>query len=657
MHKNIDQENFRVLFDQGERLVKEGKLAEAIAAYRKASEMKPDNMRVHAKLANAMIKMTPKMTEEAITSYQKAISINPEQAPWWIYTGMGSALNQNQQIDEAIAAYQKAIKLKPDLPLRVYRDLAQALKHQGQDEAATTLFQSSQWGKTYSKIWEALNQTNLESFEEESSNYPTEISPGEVTPYFEQTSQYKVIKLKSLGKENQSFLESVGLSLNYLKSNGAGLITQKGVFQEVEPTQFQSSMIEEGYIYALCPSTGQILRSDCSFSIPQADFICYRFVGQEVFYLITGRPATSYGKVCLYFPKTELIIDYKIAHCDIQAFLYRFKSYLVTHWEKVRLYLTKNEKAKTVAVVGHNNLGHYIVNVLSGLEKQFDQLGNLSKVDKFLIHGAEYFGSTDNIFPEIPLDKIERTTLTELSQDILEKNYFIFRLGNDCVSENLADRIYQTALNQCSPSLVAQVEEAKKCFPLVSISFRLYKRAWVSQIEGIASIISKLSADFPNLGVIFDGFSLGSSNADTGEIYSSFVKEQIKKENALVKQILGILSDQNIPIYNTVGCRMHESIVWANAVDFYIASMGANLTKSCTLARKPGVGFSNTDYMQRFKTWYGSANRENAIDVTLIPAHHIIDIGDGQDINNNYDCDWKVIYDEVMKLIPKLNQR
>ena len=51
-----------------------------------------------------------------------------------------------------------------------------AQKHQVQDEEATNLLKSSKWGEIYSRIREALNQTNLGNLNDESFPYPTEIS-------------------------------------------------------------------------------------------------------------------------------------------------------------------------------------------------------------------------------------------------------------------------------------------------------------------------------------------------------------------------------------------------------------------------------------------------------------------------------------------------
>ncbi|MDJ0632871.1 MAG: tetratricopeptide repeat protein [Xenococcaceae cyanobacterium MO_188.B29] len=219
----------------------------AITYLQQVIQLQPDNGLAYARLARAM--MTQKNIQGAITNYQKAITLQPDQ-PAWVYDGLGDTLNQNGQIDEALAhykkvieikpdipqfyirlaklyykqgqfnsvidSYQKAIKLKPDLPLQIYKSLAEALELQGRTDEAVKWLKSAprvQEGETYLQIWNALNQTDLQILEEESSSYPTEIDRQAVEQYFTQTSKYKLLNLTSLSEEDKRFIESVGLSL------------------------------------------------------------------------------------------------------------------------------------------------------------------------------------------------------------------------------------------------------------------------------------------------------------------------------------------------------------------------------------------------------------------------------------------------------------
>ena len=640
------------LMHQGKQLRQEGKFEEAIATYQKVIELKPDNPNLYLNLAQLYL--------------------------------------EKSNLDGLIDAYQKAIRLKPNLPFHIYQKLAEALNQQGRKDEATKVIKSAPQidfkdGEAYLRIWNALNQTTLKTLDEESSHYPTEINQQAVEQYFTQSSQYKIIHLTSLTEEDQRFIENLGLSLTYLKLNKAGLITKEGVSQEksishsaefrktqwlnlplkvakaFERSKFQLSMVEEGCIYAVCPSTGQILSSNRSL-VPSANgYIFYRFVGKEIFYLITGRVGAAFPKLCLYFPIKELIVDFlSLPRGQKQTFA-RFKTYVVTNWQRLESYLLSKSQAKTVALVSNNHFAHHLWNELSGIYKLY-KTDSLDKVDKFLLI-SEPLGCIDEIFPEISAEKIKRIESSEIIAEILDNSYFVLRLGWNFIKEDLADRIYQTSLKHCSSAFLAEVESVKKkYFPLIWITIRLNNRTWVSQIEGIANIIQSFSANFPNLGVVIDGFSL-----PYGVLLSPSVEETIRKEKETVRKIQSFLSPE-IKVYDLVGCMLYESIVWANAIDFYIAHHGTIQHKIGWTANKPGVVHTNTQVLETkvsgFKNQTSWA-RENGVLPVYISSHYINDVTENvkKDLNDkrrdliNYDCDWRVIYEEALKLANSLKDK
>jgi tetratricopeptide (TPR) repeat protein len=710
-------------------LVEQEKIEEAIAVYQKAIEIKPKQpVSIYLNLGDALIER--ERLEEAQIAYEKAIELKPNLSPALTYQKLGNAWQKQEKFDEAIASYeqaarlkpdkynfyltlaqlyfkkgdidntiasyQKALKLKPDLPFSVYQSLAKMLESQNRPTEAKIWLESApkidrSEGATYSEIWQKLNETSLEYFARESQNYPTQIARQAVEQYFAQTSEYKSIDLNALTQEDRQFLDRVGLSLEYLELNRARLISKEGTIEPAPSnsqqitqnarslalegwrTDFQQSMVEDGCIYAICPSTGKVLSSNRSFPINKMAIGCYRFVGNEIFYLMTG--ATWFEKYCLYFPKTETIVYLQNTHKlkPNKNRINAWKTYAVTHWQKIAKYLVDRSEVKTVACIGFStNIAHHLWNDLSGMQK-LAEAGKLSKIDKFLIFGSEFFGRIDKIFPEITADKIEVIHKSKLGEVIFDNNYFAVRLGHLFVQEKLAERLRQTALNQCSSSLKAEIEQIKKKhFPLLWIPIRVGNRTWVDRVEGIANIIKNLADKFSNLGVIFNGVS----RLDLRENASIDPQEAeiIEKETEIVKQIQALLPT-NIPTFNTVGCSNYESIIWSDAVDLYISPWGAALAKIVWIANKPGIVHTNRSILRLplAKRTY-SFDRENGIVPIYIPASHITDVLEGVAKRNlsdkrtqlqvdkrvqlsNYQCDWRIIYEEALKLALSLNKK
>src|SRR5215831_9615077 len=96
-------------FNLGNALMGQGKLDEAIAAYRRAIRSKPDYAAAYPNLGNVL--MDQGRLDEAIAAYRRAIGIKPDLAE--AYSNLGNALAGQGKLDEAIAAYRQAIGFKP----------------------------------------------------------------------------------------------------------------------------------------------------------------------------------------------------------------------------------------------------------------------------------------------------------------------------------------------------------------------------------------------------------------------------------------------------------------------------------------------------------------------------------------------------------------
>jgi tetratricopeptide (TPR) repeat protein len=117
--------------DLGIALRDQKKLVEAVVAYRKAIDLKPDYAVAYSNLGNALREQ--KKLDEAVAAYRKAIQVQPDYAV--AYINLGIALRAQKKLNEAVAAYRKAIDLQPDLAI-AYNNLGNALRDQKKlDEA------------------------------------------------------------------------------------------------------------------------------------------------------------------------------------------------------------------------------------------------------------------------------------------------------------------------------------------------------------------------------------------------------------------------------------------------------------------------------------------------------------------------------------------
>jgi hypothetical protein len=514
-------------------------------------------------------------------------------------------------------------------------------------------------------IWLSLNQSYLKPINKELISSSSELIFSEVKQYFENHTKCKVINLRRLKEDDWNYFSEKKISLSYLIKNFERTINAEKDKITPDPRKFQLEAVKDKFIYAVCPFSGRLLRSNQSVFVTRS-VIFYRFTSQEkLFYLITTNFGDGFTKGALYFPESELIIK---ADSEKWGFkrenIIQFKAIIVCNYQDFCNYFSNQNSNKRIAVIigSTENFAHHLWNQLSGINRLYENK-LLNKVDRFLVF-REPLGEINQIFPEIPTDKIEKIkTDNEAIQEILKNNYLVVNVGDRFIKNDLANRVYKVAFNNCPSKVIDQVKEAKEnFFPLLWISIRSHNRTWINQVDGLTKVIDSLAKKFPKMGVVFDGFSLPADRNLYPNRYQG-IFEIIKRENEIVNEITQNLSNLKIGIFNTVGCSIFETNVWAHAIDIYLAHHGTIQHKVGWLANKQGIVHSNQKVLKNPYNYVGKA-REFGIPPIYISHIHVKDTKiEGKEANDlrgdldNYDLDWTVLYDEVLKLTKSITRK
>jgi len=121
----------RQVLAEASRHAQAGRLAEAVASYRRAISLDPNIAGMHVNLAIALKHMG--RLDEASASCRRAIALKPNLAE--AHYNLGLVLRELGQLDEAIASYRQAIALRPDF-VEAHCNAGNVLKTLGrQDEA------------------------------------------------------------------------------------------------------------------------------------------------------------------------------------------------------------------------------------------------------------------------------------------------------------------------------------------------------------------------------------------------------------------------------------------------------------------------------------------------------------------------------------------
>jgi tetratricopeptide (TPR) repeat protein/glycosyltransferase involved in cell wall biosynthesis len=654
--------SYDLYYEYGQTLHRAGRTDEAILDYQQA-------IKIGCNLVGE------DRIEEALKCYKKALEFLPAQTE--IYYDLAIKLVSCGKINDLLCCYNEVFKLsKESFP--VYQNLALFLAKQNLISEAATCFQylfiiQSKLNDQpiYEKIWDGLNKTPLLS--DSQIDYPIEIKKQDVQAYFKDHSSYQVMSLGTLTQDQKVYLKQMGLMINSLELmaqddwvleriyiNSFSSLPQELLSSQLRltPPSYQQTLVETGYVYTICPFSSQVLRSNQSFVINHQENpakqrghdlqgFCYRFLGKEVFYLMVGCPSGE--RLLVYFPRLELIICLNaglVGFAQPIESINKLKSYMVSYWNCVKSYLC-TERKQVANVIGLGfNLGHYIWQDLAGIDVMRES-EILHKLDKILVGPGEYFSCKD-VFPEIYDDKfIEIEDVNDVFQKVIENNYVALRVNGIFVKEQLIERIRQTALQKCSIDFLTNLKKIKQHDPVLCVQVRAGGRVWISQVMGIANIINQLFLDYPNLTVVFDGWSVTGKEDSLSSCWST-----ISMETEVMNQIVALINP-NIPIHSVIGCTTFEtSAWWIEVIDLHISPNGSGLTYGSWIANKPGVVHGPIGTYWTKPLYTESIYRENLLPQVFIPEQHIIDKGDG-----SYNCDWRVIYGEVIKILKVIESK
>ena len=608
--------------------------------------------------------------EPALICYQKALEII-NSAPYGTYSELGILLIQKGCLSEVIECLYQAFNCTPTC-IKYFQNFSVLLLEKGSIEESVAFIkyiqQLKKQAKIYEDIWKGLNQ--LESLNENNPDFQDRIDPEAVADYWRKTCHYKVIDLDALTDPDRQYLENIGLSLECIEFNKQDSFALEQTLIEsfsdaptdlcgqnlLHPWSYQQSLVETGYVYSVCPFSGKVLRSNQSFVINLTEHgkqrghdlqgFIYRFVGEELYYLVTG--GQHGGKYFIYLPKFDLIINFDRSLSQFSVpvgSINKLKSYMVGYWQQVLQYLSTEAK-QVVDVIGLGfNIGHYLWQDLAGIHVLVENEIQ-HKLARILTGPGDYFSSRQ-VFPEIPADKfVEVADVRDVFKTVLDNNYVAFRANGISIDDRLAKRVSDASLKRCSQDFLTQVKQAKTHFPLLSFQIRAGSRIWRGQAEGIANIIKSLYLDFPTLGVLFDGWSLMGTEDSDSPSWS-----MIEIEKAIMAEILTLIPS-TINTYSAIGSTTYETVVWNQAIDLSIITIGAGIMYTSWIANKPGVVHGHTVVLDRHGSQVTTSQvRENIVPQILIPKEFVVDYP-----NFDYECDWKGIYSEVIKIIENLKR-
>lgn len=396
---------------------------------------------------------------------------------------------------------------------------------------------------------------------------------------------------------------------------------------QIKPWKYVSQFVQSASITAICPVSGDLIRSRFSKHISTHHFYFW-FGGAIEFALILGEFHGSPLGLCI--PSKNIYISFTGKEISSDASRSWIESVLSScdFCRAQRLMDdVKGEHHRLCILIGFMpNLGHYFWQDISGLSAVLQQRSHISDLAVPLeIHLPDKLSwlLPSDIFPELADCHVYRHKSFKSAMESANRlTNVAFRYPGFAVTSELRDCIYSAACLGLRYSRYVDIVNRCRVNNFLWVNVRGHNKRWRSQVQGIKSLISALHSIQPGLAIYFDG------SPDS---------------QPLINEIVDGL-DAKIQYYN--GCRVSlgESIVWAHHVRAYLSVVGSGLVINSWLACKPGVAHANKAHLDQAKIWQHVA--PNAIPPYFIDKGSI---ADESDLYGDYDFDWNLAFNHLMQ--------
>jgi hypothetical protein len=168
----------------------------------------------------------------------------------------------------------------------------------------------------------------------------------------------------------------------------------------------------------------------------------------------------------------------------------------------------------------------------------------------------------------------------------LEHNAMVIRpqIASYFLGEKAGTRLVEHWRREDDGSIAAKLEGR---FPVLWCEVRANDRLWTNQREGLVAIVDKLRPKYPNLAIVFAGWSrMLDVRADD--------EKMITVEHQVLTSLAEVLGVECIPV---LGVPTGEKMRWALACDFHLSIVGSGMLFPL-LARIPGVTVSSRYYQE-----------------------------------------------------------
>jgi hypothetical protein len=299
-------------------------------------------------------------------------------------------------------------------------------------------------------------------------------------------------------------------------------------------------------------------------------------------------------------------------------------------------------------LVGHSRPYHCFYDGLLGLQHLLES-GELSRKDSL-------FSKQDEAFVDLgaalhlqqPHQLRSREELNDFTRSgacyLLQVGFLFHTRAEQPSLRRLAAAVdaplRELARKRSTLAAHGDLDALERCKPLLWVGITGQKRSWLEQVEGTAALLNTLQQVFPNLGVVFDGWTPPLESSD-------YHRKEARKDDRVIQRIIRRLSFQSRQRLGVVaGLPMLEKIRVGQSVDAFVANYTTGSLNVARICEKPGVGHMGRQMAASKHQHIHHHTRE-------VPSRYIRDRGAPGTPTGyiNYSLPWQVVYNILLDIL------
>jgi hypothetical protein len=266
------------------------------------------------------------------------------------------------------------------------------------------------------------------------------------------------------------------------------------------------------------------------------------------------------------------------------------------------------------------NSGHQLINHLSGLEILASS-GLYANLDEIWLCGSEFFGNTEQLFPELKHIIRRFEGLSDVAQEVARSPVLPLRIGSQMFRAALRERIISSARSRFS--IIGNPGRN----PLIAITVRAGGRRCINLPDVVKEIVECLIPQFPNLGLVIDGWVIPESEVVAGSSIGACVGPKFHRQVSADMDDALLLVDRlphQLVSRSLVGSAMLSSILGLQDIKAYFSHVGTLQHKIGFFSDAKGVVHGPSDQLRSPEG--GGYLSEVGFGPTLLDASSVRDV-------------------------------